>query len=113
MAGVTTSSTKSPTSKTRFVGEKRWVSRVSAVLAWAMGLLFFFPVLWMVATSFKTEGSAQTTTIPVWVTTTISTRGQFLAKLSASSTLACLPVLIAGWAAQKRLVRGLTMGAIK
>ncbi len=52
-------------------------------------------------------------TIPIWVTTMISTRGQFLAKLSAASTLACLPVVIAGWAAQKRLVRGLTMGAVK
>jgi sorbitol/mannitol transport system permease protein len=52
-------------------------------------------------------------TIPIWVTTTISTRGQFLAKLSAASTLACLPVVAAGWIAQTRLVRGLTMGAIK
>jgi sorbitol/mannitol transport system permease protein len=282
-------------SKTRFVGERRWVSRVSAVFAWALGLLFFFPVFWMVATAFKTEGSAQTETpnlrldggfdrfrevtkdlpgtltfmralgtsmfvvlastlvvlllaipaayalsirpvtkwrdvllffistkflpiaaailplyaifrkfalldtrlgliivytsmnlplavwmlrsffaevprelieaaeidgasflqrvfrillpivgpgvsatallcfifawnefflavnlttfrsqtIPIWVTTMISTRGQFLAKLSAASTLACLPVVIAGWTAQKRLVRGLTMGAVK
>jgi ABC-type Fe3+ transport system permease subunit len=48
-------------------------------------------------------------TVPIWVTTMISTRGQFLAKLSAASTLACLPVVLAGWAAQKRLVRGLTM----
>jgi sorbitol/mannitol transport system permease protein len=287
--------TTSSTSKTRFVGERRWVSRISAVMAWTMGFLFFFPVLWMVATSFKTEGSAQTSTpnlrfdggfdrfrevmkdlpgtltffkalgtsmfvvlvstlvvlllaipaayalsirpinkwrdvllffistkflpiaaailplyaifrkfalldtrlglvivyasmnlplavwmlrsffsevprelieaaeidgasfmqrvtrillpivgpgvsatallcfifawnefflavnlttfrsqtIPIWVTTMISTRGQFLAKLSAASTLACLPVVIAGWVAQKRLVRGLTMGAVK
>jgi sorbitol/mannitol transport system permease protein len=52
-------------------------------------------------------------TIPIWVTTSISTRGQFLAKLSAASTLACLPVVLAGWIAQKRLVRGLTMGAVK
>jgi sorbitol/mannitol transport system permease protein len=52
-------------------------------------------------------------TVPIWVTTMISTRGQFLAKLSAASTLACLPVVLAGWAAQKRLVRGLTMGAVK
>jgi sorbitol/mannitol transport system permease protein len=58
-------------------------------------------------TSFKAQ------TIPIWVTTMISTRGQFLAKLSAASTLACLPVVIAGWAAQKKLVRGLTMGAVK
>jgi sorbitol/mannitol transport system permease protein len=55
----------------------------------------------------------QSQTMPIWVTTTISTRGQFLAKLSAASTLACLPVVVAGWVAQKRLVRGLTMGAIK
>lgn len=52
-------------------------------------------------------------TVPIWVTTMISTRGQFLAKLSAASTLACLPVVIAGWTAQKKLVRGLTMGAVK
>ena len=52
-------------------------------------------------------------TMPIWVTTMISTRGQFLAKLCAASTLACLPVVIAGWMAQKRLVRGLTMGAVK
>jgi sorbitol/mannitol transport system permease protein len=55
----------------------------------------------------------QAQTIPIWVTTMISTRGQFLARLSAASTLACLPVVIAGWVAQKRLVRGLTMGAVK
>jgi sorbitol/mannitol transport system permease protein len=52
-------------------------------------------------------------TIPVWVTTNISTRGDFLAKLSAASVLACLPVVIAGWLAQKRMIRGLAMGAIK
>ncbi len=52
-------------------------------------------------------------TVPVWVTTTISTRGNFLAKLSAASTLACIPVVIAGWIAQKRMIRGLAMGAIK
>ncbi|MGO1768952.1 MAG: carbohydrate ABC transporter permease [Microbacterium sp.] len=40
-------------------------------------------------------------------------RGQFLAILSAAATLAVLPVIIAGWVAQKRLVRGLAMGAIK
>lgn len=40
-------------------------------------------------------------------------RGQFLAALSAAATVAVLPVIIAGWVAQKRLVRGLAMGAIK
>ena len=35
------------------------------------------------------------------------------AKLSAAATLASLPVLLAGWIAQKQLIRGLTMGAVK
>ena len=52
-------------------------------------------------------------TVPVWVTSNVSTRGNFLAKLSAASTLAVLPVVIAGWIAQKRMIRGLSMGAIK
>jgi sorbitol/mannitol transport system permease protein len=52
-------------------------------------------------------------TIPIWVTANVSTRGQFLAKLSAASTLATLPVVIAGWVAQKRMIRGLAMGAVK
>jgi sorbitol/mannitol transport system permease protein len=52
-------------------------------------------------------------TVPIWVTTNISTRGDFLAKLSAASVLACLPVVLAGWIAQKRMIRGLAMGAIK
>jgi sorbitol/mannitol transport system permease protein len=52
-------------------------------------------------------------TVPVWVTTNISTRGEFLAQLSAASVLACIPVVLAGWIAQKRMIRGLAMGAIK
>jgi sorbitol/mannitol transport system permease protein len=52
-------------------------------------------------------------TMPIWVTTNISTRGNFLAKLSAASVLASLPVVVAGWLAQKRMIRGLAMGAIK
>jgi polyol transport system permease protein len=55
------------------------------------------------------EGS----TVPVWVSTNVTTRGQFMAKLSAASTLAVLPVVVAGWIAQKRMIRGLSMGAIK
>jgi sorbitol/mannitol transport system permease protein len=52
-------------------------------------------------------------TIPIWVTTNVSTRGNFIAKLSAASVLATLPVVLAGWLAQKRMIRGLAMGAIK
>jgi sorbitol/mannitol transport system permease protein len=56
---------------------------------------------------------ASGSTVPIWVTTNISTRGNFLAKLSAASVLACVPVVLAGWLAQKRMIRGLSMGAIK
>lgn len=52
-------------------------------------------------------------TVPIWVTTNISTRGNFIAKLSAASVLASIPVVVAGWLAQKRMIRGLAMGAIK
>lgn len=52
-------------------------------------------------------------TTPPFLGSFIDGRGQFLAVLSAASTLAVLPVVIAGWIAQKRLVRGLAMGAIK
>ena len=56
---------------------------------------------------------ASGSTMPQWVIGNVSTRGNFLAKLSAASLLACLPVVLAGWAAQKRMIRGLSMGAIK
>lgn len=57
--------------------------------------------------------SANAQTIPIWVTTNISEKDNFLAKLSAASVLASLPVVVAGWLAQKRMIRGLAMGAIK
>jgi sorbitol/mannitol transport system permease protein len=57
--------------------------------------------------------SANAQTIPIWVTTNISEKDNFLAKLSAASILASLPVVVAGWLAQKRMIRGLAMGAIK
>ena len=52
-------------------------------------------------------------TMPIWVTTNISEKENFLAKLSAASVIASVPVVLAGWAAQKRMIRGLAMGAIK
>ena len=56
---------------------------------------------------------AGASTMPQWVIGNVSTRGNFLAKLSAASMIACLPVVLAGWAAQKRMIRGLSMGALK
>jgi sorbitol/mannitol transport system permease protein len=52
-------------------------------------------------------------TVPVYLVSFVAPEGQFWAHLSAAATLACLPVLIAGWAAQDKLVRGLSMGALK
>src|SRR6266516_6643559 len=44
----------------RVVGERRWVNRSFGGLAWLVGLVFFFPVFWMVLNSFKTEQDANT-----------------------------------------------------
>ena len=37
----------------------------------------------------------------------------YWAKLCAAATMAALPVVLAGWVAQNKLVRGLSFGAIK
>lgn len=42
-----------------------------------------------------------------------SPEGLFWAKLSAASTLAIAPIVVFGWVSQRRLVRGLTFGAVK
>ena len=52
-------------------------------------------------------------TVPIYLVGFVAPEGQFLAHLSAAATVACMPVLIAGWAAQDKLVRGLSMGAVK
>ncbi len=57
--------------------------------------------------------AANASTVPVFLVSQMTSEGLFLAKLSAASVLASLPVVIAGWIAQKQLVRGLSMGAVK
>jgi len=57
--------------------------------------------------------SSVAATAPIFLVSFISGRGLFYAKLAAAATLASLPVLLAGWVAQKQLIRGLTMGAVK
>ena len=42
------------------VGESRWANRGWGLLAWVVGLIFFFPVFWMVLNSFKSEQDANT-----------------------------------------------------
>ncbi len=52
-------------------------------------------------------------TMPVFLTGFMSGQGLYWAQLSAASVLAALPVVICGWIAQNKLVRGLSFGAIK
>lgn len=65
---------------------------------------FFFAV---------TLTSTQAATVPVFLVGFITSEGLFWARLSAACTMAVLPVIIAGWVAQKWLVRGLSLGAVK
>ncbi|MCK0118205.1 carbohydrate ABC transporter membrane protein 2 (CUT1 family) [Isoptericola sp. CG 20/1183] len=57
--------------------------------------------------------ASQAATVPLFIVSTMTSEGLFLARLCAAALLASLPVILAGWIAQKQLVRGLSMGAIK
>jgi len=57
--------------------------------------------------------AAKAATVPVFLVGFVTSEGLFWARLSAACTMAALPVVLAGWIAQKQLVRGLSMGAIK
>jgi sorbitol/mannitol transport system permease protein len=50
---------------------------------------------------------------PVFLTSFVTSQGLFLAKVCAAATAVSLPVLIAGFAAQDKLVQGLSLGAVK
>jgi sorbitol/mannitol transport system permease protein len=52
-------------------------------------------------------------TAPVYLTGFVTSQGLFLAKVCAAATIVSLPVLIAGFAAQDKLVQGLSLGAVK
>ena len=57
--------------------------------------------------------ASSASTLPVFISGFQTSEGLFWAKMSAASTLAIAPVIIAGWIAQRSLVRGLTFGAVK
>jgi sorbitol/mannitol transport system permease protein len=54
-----------------------------------------------------------TATLPVYMSRFREQQGQFVAQLSASSTISVLPAIILGWMTQKALVKGLVAGAVK
>ena len=61
----------------------------------------------------RTLTSTVASTSPVFLTSFATSQGLFLAKVCAAATAVSLPVLIAGFAAQDKLVQGLSLGAVK
>ena len=57
--------------------------------------------------------ATRASTAPVFLVGFITNEGLFLARLCAAATLVSLPVLAAGFLAQDKLVRGLSLGAVK
>jgi sorbitol/mannitol transport system permease protein len=52
-------------------------------------------------------------TAPVFLTGFVTSQGLFLAKVCAAAVCISVPVLVAGFAAQDKLVQGLSLGAVK
>jgi sorbitol/mannitol transport system permease protein len=52
-------------------------------------------------------------TMPMFLISSVPQEGLYIAHLSAAATVASVPVIAVGWIAQRSLVRGLSMGAIK
>jgi sorbitol/mannitol transport system permease protein len=52
-------------------------------------------------------------TMPMYLISSVPQEGLYIAHLSAAATVASVPVIAVGWIAQRSLVRGLSMGAIK
>ena len=52
-------------------------------------------------------------TAPVFLTGFVTSQGLFLAQLCAAAFVVSLPVLVAGFAAQDKLVQGLSLGSVK
>ena len=52
-------------------------------------------------------------TAPVFLTGFVTSQGLFLAKVCAAAVCISIPVLVAGFAAQDKLVQGLSLGAVK
>jgi sorbitol/mannitol transport system permease protein len=57
--------------------------------------------------------STASQTAPVFLTGFVTSQGLFLAQVCAAAVVVSLPVLVAGFAAQDKLVQGLSLGAVK
>ena len=65
----------------------------------------------LLANLLTSSQAAQTS--PVFLLSFQTSQGLFLAKVCAAATAISLPVLVAGFAAQDKLVQGLSLGAVK
>jgi sorbitol/mannitol transport system permease protein len=74
---------------------------ICAIFAWNE---FFFAV---------SLTATKAATVPMFMIGFVTSEGLFWAKLAAAGTMAMLPVVITGWVAQRQLVRGLSLGAVK
>jgi len=75
--------------------------------------LICFIFAWNEQLYAKVLTSVTAETGPVFVNTLIQTEHSYLAQLSAGATMISIPVLLAGFAAQDKLVQGLSLGAVK
>jgi sorbitol/mannitol transport system permease protein len=75
--------------------------------------LICFIFAWNEQLFAKVLTSVRAQTAPVFVNTLIQTEHSYLGQLCAGTVAVSIPVLIAGFAAQDKLVQGLSLGAVK
>jgi sorbitol/mannitol transport system permease protein len=75
--------------------------------------LICFIFAWNEQLFAKVLTSVKAQTGPVFINTLIQTEHSYLAQLCAGTVAVSIPVLVAGFAAQDKLVQGLSLGAVK
>ncbi|MBE7189875.1 carbohydrate ABC transporter permease [Jatrophihabitans endophyticus] len=91
---------------------RRIVAPIAAPGIAATSLICFI-FAWNEQLYAKVLTSVKAQTAPVFVSTLIQTEHSYLAQLSAGAVAISIPVLVAGFAAQDKLVQGLSLGAVK
>ena len=92
------------------------IRRIVLPLAWggiASTALLSIILSWNEAFWSIVLTTTDASTLTAFVASFQAPEGLFWAKVSAVSTLACAPIVVFGWMAQKQLVQGLTFGAVK
>ena len=102
----------------RIDGANIWVEIRSVVLPLSWGgivstALLSIVLCWNEAFWSINLTSANAGTLTALIASYSSPEGLFWAKLSAASTLSCVPIVVLGWFCQKQLVQGMTFGAVK